>query len=234
MLLVESLQRGRLQMGIYRVLWCSVICGVVVAGLVAAWMFLPWEPLLGLGVVAAIFGPMVGAGLHWQTRGTAASLPYLFGVSALAVVGVIAVSGLFVLLDVLALLGLGLLVVCSPWALRILLIRAPQARAPEVQSGVPIQPTPSPPQPASPSPLLWASLSDGELCWWWRTSFGALQHTVSPDQRLHLVETRAALLDELAHRHPEGFTRWLNSGARAASDPARFVTGPHGNPPVPH
>jgi len=98
-----------------------------------------------------------------------------------------------------------------------------------VQSGVPIQRTQLPPQLASPPPLLCASLSDGELCWRWRTSFGALQHTVSPDQRLRLVETRAALLDELAHRHPEGFTRWLNSGARAASDPARFVTGPHGN-----
>jgi len=57
---------------------------------------------------------------------------------------------------------------------------------------------------------------------------------VPPDQRLRLVETRAELLDELAHRHPEGFTRWLNSGARAASDPARFVSGPHGNPPAPH
>ncbi len=221
-------------MGIYRILWRGVICGVMVAGSVAAWMFLPWEPLLGLGVVAAIFGPLVAAGLHRQTRGTAASLPCLLGASALAVVGVIAVSGLLVLLDVLALLGLGLLVVCSPWALRILLIRAPQARAPDVQSGAPMQPTQLPPQPASPQPLLCASLSDAELCWRWRISFGALQHTVSPDQRLYLIETRAALLDELAHRDPEGFTRWLNSGARAASDPARFVTGPHGNPPVPH
>ncbi len=216
-------------MGIYRILWCGVLCGVVVAGSVAAGMFLPWEPLLGLGLVAAIFGPLVGAGLHRQTRGAAASLPHLFGASVLAVVGVIAVSGLLVLFDVLALLGLGLLVVCSPWALRILLTRAPQARAPDVQSGVPIQRTQLPPQPVTPPPLLCASLSDGELCWRWRTSFGALQHTVSPDQRLRLVETRAALLDELAHRHPEGFTRWLNSGARAASDPARFVTGPHGN-----
>ena len=216
-------------MGIYRILWRGVLCGVVVAGSVAAGMFLPWEPLLGLGLVAAIFGPLVGAGLHRQTRGAAASLPHLFGASVLAVVGVIAVSGLLVLFDVLALLGLGLLVVCSPWALRILLTRAPQARAPDVQSGVPIQRTQLPPQPVTPPPLLCASLSDGELCWRWRTSFGALQHTVSPDQRLRLVETRAALLDELAHRHPEGFTRWLNSGARAASDPARFVTGPHGN-----
>jgi hypothetical protein len=222
-------------MGIYRILWCSVICGVMVAGSVAAWMFLSWQPLLGLGLVAAIFGPLVAAGVHRQTRGTAASLPCLLGASALAVLGVIAVSGLLVLFDVVALLGLGLLVVCSPWALRILLTRAPQARAPDVQSGAPMQPTQLPPPPAPPpQPLLCASLSDAELCWRWRISFGALQHTVSPDQRLHLIETRAALLDELAHRDPEGFTRWLNSGARAASDPGRFVTGTHRRPPAPH
>ncbi len=221
-------------MGIYRILWRGVLCGVVVAGSAAAWMFLPWEPLVGLGVLAAVFGPMVGAGIHWQTRGAAAALRYLFGVTALAVVVVIAVSGLLALFDLVALVGLGLLVVCSPWALRILLARAPQARAPNVQSGVPIQPTQPPPQPAPPPPLSCTSLSDAELCWRWRSSFGALQHTVSPDQRLHLIETRAALLDELAHRDPAGFNRWLNSGARAASDPARFVTGTHRSPPAPH
>ena len=220
-------------MDIYRILWCSVICGVMVAGSVAAWMFLSWQPLLGLGLVAAIFGPLVAAGVHRQTRGTAASVPCPLGASALAVLGVIAVSGLLVLFDVLALLGLGLLVVCSPWALRILLTRAPQARAPDVQSGVPIQPTPSRPAPPPPA-VLCASLSDAELCRRWRASFGALQHTVSPDQRLHLIETRAALLDELAHRDPAGFNRWLNSGARAASDPARFVAGTHRIPPAPH
>ena len=52
-------------MGIYRILWC----GVVVAGSVAAGMFLSWEPLLGLGVLAAIFGPLVGAGLTGRPVG---------------------------------------------------------------------------------------------------------------------------------------------------------------------
>jgi hypothetical protein len=234
-LLAESLRKGNLQMGVYRVLWRGVIGGVVVAGSAAAWMFLSWESLVGLGVLAAVLGPLVGAGIHWQTRGTAASLSSLLGVSALTVVGVIAVAGLLVLLDGVALLGVGLLVVGSPRALRILMARAPQTRSADVQSGVPIQPTPSPPRPGPPPPaVLCASLSDAELCRRWRASFGALQHTVSPDQRLHLIETRAALLDELAHRNPAGFNRWLNSGARAASDPARFVAGTHRNPPAPH
>ncbi len=229
----ESLRKGNLQMGVYRVLWRGVIGGVVVAGSAAAWTFLSWESLVGLGVLAAVLGPLVGAGIHWQTRGTAASLSSLLGVSALTVVGVIAVAGLLVLLDGAALLGVGLLVVGSPRALRILMARAPQTRSADVQSGVPIQPTPSRPAPPPPA-VLCASLSDAELCRRWRASFGALQHTVSPDQRLHLIETRAALLDELAHRNPAGFNRWLNSGARAASDPARFVAGTHRIPPAPH
>ncbi len=78
------------------------------------------------------------------------------------------------------------------------------------------------------------SLSDTELCWRWRTSFAALAHAASPGQRLYLIETRCALLDELTHRDPEGFTRWLDSGARAASDPARFLTSTLRDRQLPH
>jgi len=61
----------------------------------------------------------------------------------------------------------------------------------------------------------------------------ALQHTVSPGERLRLITTRSELLDELARRDPERFQRWLDSGARAASDPARFLTHLHHTPPCP-
>jgi len=45
--------------------------------------------------------------------------------------------------------------------------------------------------------------SASELCWRWRTSFTALQHTVSPGERLRLITARSELLDELARRDPE-------------------------------
>jgi len=48
--------------------------------------------------------------------------------------------------------------------------------------------------------------------------------TVSPGQRLYLIHTRDALLDELAHRDPDGFTRWLHSDTRTVNDPAPFLT----------
>jgi hypothetical protein len=37
-------------------------------------------------------------------------------------------------------------------------------------------------------------------------------------------EQRRAYLDEMARRDPEGFHRWLDSGARAAGDPSRYLT----------
>ncbi|GAB2917759.1 hypothetical protein GCM10027047_14340 [Rhodococcus aerolatus] len=70
-----------------------------------------------------------------------------------------------------------------------------------------------------------ADLTDPELCWAWRSTFTALQRT--PHQELRaLVDTRAAILDELEHRHPTGFARWLHSNPRAAGDPTRYVAPP--------
>jgi len=67
------------------------------------------------------------------------------------------------------------------------------------------------------------------LRWRWRTSAAALRHTVSADQRLYLIETRSALLDEFARRGPDGFTRWVHTGTHFVNDPARFLTTPSGN-----
>ena len=65
--------------------------------------------------------------------------------------------------------------------------------------------------------------------WRWRTSAAALRHTVSADQRLYLIETRSALLDEFARRGPAGFTRWVHTDTHSVNDPARFLTTPSGN-----
>jgi hypothetical protein len=55
-------------------------------------------------------------------------------------------------------------------------------------------------------------------------------HLTAPSRGAHQTDHEQASLggvtadlDELAHRHPEGFRRWLDDGARATCDPFRNV-----------
>jgi hypothetical protein len=73
----------------------------------------------------------------------------------------------------------------------------------------------APPMPALPTPA---------LCWEWRRSYLAVTRASKPDELTRIVALRAAYLDELERRDPTGFRRWLDSGARAASDPGRYLT----------
>lgn len=217
-------------MGIYRILWLSVAAALGAVGAAVASLYLPWGTLIALAVIAAILGPLVATGVHTQTHEEAAvPLPYVLRATGVAVVGTVAVSGLVALFGAIALLGLGLLAVMSPAVLRRLLARAPHASGQEIAA----QPhTVAPPGPAPAPPLACQTLSDAELCWRWRTSFAALQRAASTDERIRLIETRCALLDELADRDPAGFMRWLDSGARAASDPTRFFSSTHSGHPA--
>lgn len=63
-----------------------------------------------------------------------------------------------------------------------------------------------------------------DLCHAWRSSYVALQRAESIDSRLRVVRMRALYLDELERRAEPAVQAWLSSGARAASDPSRFLT----------
>lgn len=69
-----------------------------------------------------------------------------------------------------------------------------------------------------------AEMTDAQLCRAWRASFTALQHSRHPTELTALVDARAGYLDEIERRHPDGFGRWMASGALAASDPGRYVS----------
>jgi len=81
------------------------------------------------------------------------------------------------------------------------------------------------------------SLSDDELCRAWRYSYAATRQTAAPDRQAHLphlphlVDLRRVYLDESERLYPAGFARWMAAGARAASDPARYLT-PASDPPA--
>ncbi len=68
-----------------------------------------------------------------------------------------------------------------------------------------------------------AILDDDALCLAWRSSFVRLQSAGSAREFGRLVELRREILDELTRRHDAGVARWLASGARAASNPRRFL-----------
>lgn len=219
-------------MALYRALWLSVTGVLVIAGVATALVSLPWQGLLGLSLLALFVGPPLGAAIDPRNDENIVPLMYFFRTATIAVVGTIAVAGLIALSAAGALLFIALLAACSPPVLRRLLARAPWSAKTRLDTVVaapappPASPVACPPLAPQPIPSC-HSLSDAELCWRWRTSFTALQRTASPAQQLSLVELRSALLTELAQRNPTGFTLWLNSGARAASDPARYLAGVH-------
>ena len=66
--------------------------------------------------------------------------------------------------------------------------------------------------------------STEELCRAWRASYTALQHGCTSADLTALADRRRRYLDEIERRDPAGYARWMASGARAGSDPARFLT----------
>jgi len=82
------------------------------------------------------------------------------------------------------------------------------------------------------APRMWRGLRRGrvapetttaELCLTWRRSYLALLDTPSGPDRDRVVDQRRELLDELHRRDPDGFARWLDTGARANGDPGRYL-----------
>jgi len=68
-----------------------------------------------------------------------------------------------------------------------------------------------------------ATLDDDQLCRAWRSSYVHLQAARSVAEYTQLAEQRREVLDELIRRHEAAVTRWLAAGARAASNPRRFL-----------
>jgi hypothetical protein len=67
-------------------------------------------------------------------------------------------------------------------------------------------------------------LTVGALCLAWRRSYLELQRTTDEPTWQRVIRLRTEYLDELERQDREGFARWLGSGARAGSDPQRYLT----------
>ena len=152
--------------------------------------------------------------------------------------GLVVVVGLttagLVLSTVLGSLALLIVSLAAAVGLALILLRAGlrARRGPDRRTVVQGPPQPEP-APAVPPPSCVprrlradpATMSDEELCWVWRASFGAVQRAHRADDLQQWSKVRGAYLDEMQRRHAAGFTCWLAAGARAGSNPARYLCG---------
>ncbi|WP_329059824.1 hypothetical protein [Amycolatopsis sp. NBC_01480] len=141
----------------------------------------------------------------WWAGVAAAALCLTF---CLAVTGLVAVAG-----AATAVSSTLLLLAVAAWAgWRSTPAKTPRAEVPPVRFSV------------VPPPLVAADLATDELCVAWRRSYLELLRAVDEPTRQRVVVQRQEYLDELERRDSLGFARWLDSGARAGSDPRRFLT----------
>ena len=67
------------------------------------------------------------------------------------------------------------------------------------------------------------SMDEASLCLAWRKTYVALQRVCTQGSTLSVVQRRQELLDEFERRNARGFVAWLESGARAAGNPSKYV-----------
>jgi hypothetical protein len=208
--------------------WWYAAGTVAVVGWLAALATTPPSALLASAVVLGACAFLFSTGLqaNRESREHAAGPSdwrrvvdhtVIGALGAIAALGLLRVS---VAATFLAALVLG---ATAPLAFRRRGTRAAVQAAPSVPvSGG--EPAPAP-EPVIAAPDL-ASMSTTDLVLAWRRSYAQLMRDRSAQQLAALAARRQQLLDELERRDSAGVERWLRSGARAASDPSRFLDRP--------
>jgi hypothetical protein len=203
----------------------------------------------GVSLSAAACGVVVGIlGLRWirdVAPGDAASKARA-GRRGGLIVGTSVTGGWLAFTGLVLLLGsasgpalLLLLITLSVWLWRRSRCRTAPHVSPwrTVQDGLlraaqrPHQVTPPPSQVPCAAPVP-ADLSTPELCLAWQRTYLVLLDVSADTPRDNIVALRGRLLDEIERRDPAGFTRWLETGARAGSDPGQYLRVTDTPPPM--
>lgn len=217
----------------HRWIWVSAVCVLGGVGVVLTFCTVSVPTIAGTGLVGAIVGCIAYPPFYRPGPPPAAPEPRALGRAAasgaavaLALIGLLSLMGPAALL-LAALVG-AVLAVTSPAAVRCivrwrLLVAREQETAPEPSGGRGIERLGMGVDRQSPR-----ELTTEQLCRAWRTSFVLLDRTDDSEARTLLSTVRRRYLDELERRDPDGFERWMAAGARAASDPTRYISGtPH-------
>jgi hypothetical protein len=231
--------------GAYRRGWRTAVVVLVALGLVTAVVFVGWSTL----VVAFLMGGTLVASVQLsiglaQERPTSELIRDVLRWATRAGLCVVAIVGYGTAIGVGTLWMLVLIAITAPpvvgwfWPQAAEPVQRPEVDRPERKAKADRkskrqQPRPEPPPPEpvplkSLDPVNLTEVSDEDLCLAWRRSFTELQTCTTDEQRLAVVAARNAYLDELERRAPEAFSQWLDSGPRAAGNPAKFFS-PHTN-----
>jgi hypothetical protein len=226
----EAPARRRKGVRRYRDVWVTATTVVLLVG--------AWADVLTLGtaaVVTTFFAGCVLGGcallMAYDFEHPRCTRAHLAVETAVIGVAVVAACGYVVALGPVAVVPVSAPLITCPWAVRRAAYFARLRRTPDespLHEPPPEEPvlTPAyqggsvalPPQPAP------ATMDLEELCLAWRRSYLRLQTCRTVAERLQVVAERQQCLDEMELRNPGGLSAWLESGARAAGDPTRYVT----------
>jgi hypothetical protein len=215
---------------VYRDVWTTLTAAMMAIGCLAALVVGTVASVLGMFVSLAVLGVMIGLVQQRDDGPGARRKAVIAGV--LASTALVAIGGLVGFLGPEVLWLVVAAALASPWVLgRCARLGRKLAAAPAPPTPLEAaEPTPAAADPASPAlsgetgcedPHL---LDDRALCLAWRRSFIALEQCRSVAMRVRVVQLRELYLEELERRNPAGLSAWLESGARAAGDPSRYLT----------
>ena len=213
--------------------WCRIV--LVTVGVLALSGLAQLGPaVIMIGMLTASLAASARLTWVWMRDGQAktgwGAWSEAWPVAAVGVVGVLVLNGLHRLVGSAA-LPIGLAAAFTALVALVVLRRTPHASGgcgAEAPAPTPRRPTAAPAMPPPPVRRPWdappmPTLPTPDLCWEWRRSYLTVTRASKPDELIRIVALRAAYLDELERRDPTGFRRWLDSGARAASDPGRYL-----------
>lgn len=219
-------------------MWRTLLGLVTAVGVVLAWLEFDRSLLAAFTVYTAVIGSLAPTVARRRVAKWQESRPGLDGPMDQAVrwglrSAALLTLGNVALLGLLAGFGVGVVVVPALLAAgspRVLAWCRSAQRQPLQEQGTPLSAL-DVAAPVSPSAVtdaggrVPAEMTLSELCRAWRSSYPKLQRCGDLRRRAQLVEIRQQYLDELERRDAAAFVRWLRSGARAASDPAKYLNG---------
>jgi hypothetical protein len=226
----ESLsEEGGVLVRLYRDVWLTVTAALLVCGVWVAVVELSVATVSSLLLFTWAVGGCAVALVHYDDT-PRCSWGRFLAETVLIGLGFLAFCGVLVLLGPAALLPIALIVAGSPFALRTAArvfrrwhgVAGPQGAADESPPAAVLAAI-TEPSPVVFPPLSATAMDLEELCWAWRRSFVRLQCCRTVAETSRVVAERQLCMDELERRNPVGLSAWLEAGARAASDPSRFV-----------